>query len=149
MLGCSQILRTRLFNHDRTKIFEPEFEAYARWFYGPRDNPTEWAEAFQHHIHTNDHHPEYWQYLGKWAPSQADIQNGCLPMPEDAVTEMVCDWLGASYAYTQSWDITRWLIENLPKTRLHPRSAAVARALLEQAGYTAILLETRFAGEER
>lgn len=45
---------------------------------------------------------------------------GPMPMPERYVREMVADWMGASRAYTGSWDMVDWLEKNLPRMDLHP-----------------------------
>lgn len=58
-----------------------------------------------------------------------------LPMPTVCVREMVADWMGASKAYTGSWDISEWLVSNLGKMRLHPETRARVRAELLRMGY--------------
>ena len=63
--------------HDESKFSEEEFEAYAQYFYGTKDNDFEFNEAWKHHYLNNPHHPEYW--LGE-------------DMPYIYILEMICDW---------------------------------------------------------
>jgi hypothetical protein len=63
--------------HDDSKFSEEEFEAYAQYFYGTKDNDLEFNEAWKHHWINNEHHPEFW--LGE-------------DMPYIYILEMICDW---------------------------------------------------------
>ena len=70
--------------HDESKFSEPEFEPYAKKFYGPQDvngKPLtyvpDYDDAWLHHWMHNEHHPEFW--LGE-------------DMPLIYILEMLCDW---------------------------------------------------------
>ncbi len=63
--------------HDGSKFSEEEFEPYAQYFYGTKDNDFEFNKAWEHHYTNNEHHPEYW--------------NGD-DMPYIYILEMLCDW---------------------------------------------------------
>ena len=63
--------------HDQSKFSDEEFEAYAQYFYGSKDNDFEFDQAWEHHWMNNEHHPEYW--MGK-------------DMPYIYILEMICDW---------------------------------------------------------
>lgn len=143
--GSDDLLMRRLLVHDLSKFSPEEFDPYAVWFYGGKTNPTEFLAAWQHHLHANDHHWEYWVVHG-FNFKGADVSNDCLYMPMLQVTEMVCDWMGASMAYTGSYDMTGWLKGNLGRVRLHPQSAKHLRMLLVDMGY-AFVESTPMAGE--
>ena len=96
--------------HDLSKFSSSEFKAYANKFgdngkndgrdksgyYDPTTD-TEFARAWNHHIHCNKHHWQYWI-------TPKDRINGeeclkMLDMPNKYILEMLCDWHGASRAY--------------------------------------------------
>lgn len=56
-------------------------------------------------------------------------------MPEIYVREMVVDWLGASRAYTGSWNMATWIDANGPKMRLHSKTLERVDAELYRLGY--------------
>lgn len=130
-------LMRRLWQHDLSKYSPEEFDAYALWFYGGKGNPTEFLTAWMHHLHANDHHWEYWVTHG-FSYRGADVKNDCLYMPGLQLREMICDWMGASMAYTGSWDMTEWLKNNLGRIRLHTESAKSLRMILSIEGYELI-----------
>ena len=136
----------RLLIHDLSKFSPSEFGRYARWHHGPEDqrDKWEWVAAWQHHLHRNAHHPEH--YLVSWhgAPDFYQISGvgevvaECilvLPMPEVCIREMVADWHAASKAYTGSWDISKWLVANIPKMRMHTETAWAVDSVLRELGY--------------
>lgn len=61
---------------------------------------------------------------------------------------MVADWLGSSMAYTRSWDMTKWLTENLGRIRLHSATAYEVRGVLKRLGYPAEVVNLPFAHEK-
>lgn len=120
----------RLLLHDWSKFSRHEFGRYARWHHGDPElrDKGEWAAAWQHHMHHNAHHPEFWLLAWHGAPDFYEVD--CvgervidniivLPMPMTYVREMVADWLAASKTYTGDWNMARWLGQNGPKMRLH------------------------------
>lgn len=109
----------QLIIHDWSKfLLFTEFIPYARYFGHDRGKALKPAfdEAWLHH---QNHNPHHWQY---WLLIYDQHVNKCqaLPMPREYVAEMVADWMGASRAYTGSWDMSDWLSKNGPKMILHP-----------------------------
>lgn len=111
----------RLIIHDWTKFLPVEFFRYARNFFGdytqsPVDRVAvvdDFEFAWLHHENSNPHHPGY------WIPRTGPRENEPLSMPNVFIREMIADWMGASRAYTGSFDISAWLNENGPAMRLH------------------------------
>lgn len=133
----------RLFNHDASKFTAEEYPYYAQQFHGDKGDPPGFAKAWLHHIHHNDHHWNHWLFADGYRPPGSDIgANGTLPMPKICIREMVADWMGASYAYTGSWDMSEWLDDNLNLTDLaaskiiiHPETANPLFDILHRIGY--------------
>lgn len=121
--------------HDLSKFAGAELPHYDRQFFGVRDDPEGFARAWLHHQNCNDHHWEYWITRSDHSHGGSGAVDGCLPMPEECVTEMVADWLGASKAYTGSWDMADWLAHNLEKMRLHPETRQLVRQEIAALGY--------------
>ena len=125
----------RAIAHDASKFSSSEFMQYAKYSFGGKKNGDEFAAAWLHHQNNNPHHWEYWisRSSHKFGPSTDE--NHCLVMPETYVREMVADWMGASRAYTGSWDMKEWLAKNLPKIKLHANSKLMVDAVLREQGY--------------
>lgn len=133
--------RQQLLEHDASKFWVDEFEPYANYFYLPDGQPryrdsisdriqSDFDYAWLHHIHYNPHH---WQH---WILRNDDTSLHVLEMPYTYIHEMVADWMGASMAYTGSWDMTDWLQGNLKKIILHKNTAEILRDYLQhQLGY--------------
>jgi hypothetical protein len=68
-------------------------------------------------------------------------------MPSMYALEMIADWMGASMAYTGSWDMTDWLYKNMPNIRLHSFTAKYVREVLDMLGYADTIYAQRFAHE--
>jgi len=127
----------RLVIHDWTKFTPVEFGRYARNFQGdysqsPNDRDRvsqEFTIAWLHHENSNPHH---WGY---WIPRSGKSANQPLPMPEIYVREMVADFLGASKAYTNSWNIDKWLNENGPKFVIHDITLKHIWTVMIELGY--------------
>jgi hypothetical protein len=105
----------RLIIHDWSKFLPKEFIRYARFFHGNYQTDEEWKRvahffdyAWLNHQNTNPHHEGYWIIR-----TSNNDRIKILEMPKTYVREMVADWLGSSYAYTGSWDMTDWLNKNL------------------------------------
>jgi hypothetical protein len=121
----------RLLIHDWSKFTPLEATGYAGHFEGgPPEWAARWPQAWQHHLTSNDHHPEYWAHCLGWT--------GPAPMPTAAVREMVADWCGARRAYdggyptdrtTWDWYQTRYL--PVVRATLHPVTAARTDAVLD------------------
>lgn len=132
----------QLLTHDLSKFTNSEFVGYV--LLPPRDNsgahifdtaanPGNFATAWLHHQNRNQHHWEYWMIR---SDHTSGAISGCLPMPDRYLREMIADWMGASRAYTGSWDMREWLLSKLPRTQLHPETHQTTMAYLQQLGYT-------------
>lgn len=129
--------------HDSSKWGEAEFWPYALKFCWPGNvgqSPliaaridADFDRAWLHHLHNNPHHWQYWLLQYDSGPHKA------LPMPPLYAREMVADWLGASKAYTGSWDMTKWLRQNMGRIWLHPETAEFVRGLLDHCGYADLI----------
>jgi hypothetical protein len=143
----------QLAQHDQSKWSIEEFPHYARHFHGnvsPVDRPfvsTAFAKAWLHHLHQNAHHWQHFIFPDGFSPQGSEVENGVVEMPPNFALEMVADWSGASYAYTDSWNMSGWLRQNMPKIRVHSRTAAYLREVLGRLGYEGIILSTHFAHE--
>lgn len=126
----------RLILHDWSKLSLKEYKHYQRQFFGPKDDPEGFIGAWVHHQNTHDHH---WEYFiprtghNRCTPPYPD--NEPIPMPEDAIREMVADWMGASRAYDGKWpDINNWtwFNDNFPKLRLHEKTRAKILEIIQE-----------------
>ena len=121
----------RLVKHDLSKLSKPEFMPYAIHFSGPRHGPDiGFDEAWKHHYQHNDHHPEHF----KRSSGEFDL------MPDEAVVEMVVDWMAATRAYEGAWPCCgghwRWVEHSWDKLGLHPVNKALAGAIVCALGYS-------------
>lgn len=121
--------------HDRSKLSVAEFPYYARQFHGDKGDPDGFAAAWLHHIHCGSHHWQHFIFPDGFTPRGSNVEAGLMRMPKRDLREMVADWQGASRAYTGSWDMTEWLLNNLSKIRLHTASWAALAATLCEVGY--------------
>lgn len=135
-----------LASHDESKWSLSEFPGYALHFHGG-GAPDRFAKAWLHHIHHNPHHWQHWIFPDGFAPKGSKVENGCVVMPMHYALEMVADWMGASMAYTGSWDMTNWLRENIPRIRVHSETAAYLRQVLGSIGYVDVVSTVCFSGE--
>jgi len=126
-----------LFNHDASKFTEAEYPHYARQFHGDKGDPDGFARAWLHHIHYNPHHWQHWIFPDGYSPTGSKIISGLMPMPVVYVREMVADWMGASRAYTGSWDMSDWLNTHLigDKIKAHPETIDLIYDVLFSIGY--------------
>ena len=100
----------RRITHDWTKLLPKNLKAYGRQFFGDADQPVEFVESWLRHQNSHDHH---WEY---WIPRTG--HNRCTPpipsmvpldMSDQAIREMVADWLAAGRAYNNAWpDMNNW-----------------------------------------
>lgn len=114
--------------HDLSKWSEEEFPAYANKFYG-EPNDLAFKYAWLNHLRSNKHHWNHWLL-------QND-EDGLEPleMPQNYALEMVADWMGASMAYTGSYDMTDWLKANYGRIILHPSTREYVSGILFSNGY--------------
>lgn len=133
--------------HDWSKCLPVEFIPYAQNFFGSyqytRDIPggtaiyqSQQGKRFKEDVeaafdyawlHHQKHNPHHWQH---WLLQNDEDGLNVLYMPVKYAREMVADWLGASKAYTGSWDMTAWLSKSWDKVQLHPNTAAYVQQLL-------------------
>lgn len=135
----------QLQQHDFSKFSREEFGPYARHFHGG-GAPGEFARAWLHHIHNNPHHWQYWMFPDGFAMKDSQSEGGVMPMPDMYILEMLADWLGASYTYTNSWDLSGWLKSHMRKITLHTQTASYLRGFLAGIGYD-LVYDERFAHE--
>ncbi len=127
----------RLLIHDWNKFTLSEFGRYARNFQGdysasPNDRERvtqEFTLAWLHHENRNPHHHGY------WIPRTGKSAGKPLPMPAIQVREMIADFMGASKAYTDSWDIAVWFNENGPNMHLHDETFGIIADMMFDIGY--------------
>ena len=144
-LGVS---RSQLNYHDRSKFDLEELPYYVRNFQGDKADPDGFAKAWLHHIHWNEHHWQHWMFPDGFTPKGSKVENGIVFMPEEYVTEMVADWMGASKAYTGSFNMEEWLTGNLPKIKLHSESWAILGRVLSDmpGGYRGLIVDMQANG---
>jgi hypothetical protein len=134
--------------HDVSKYTLAEFPHYTRQFQGPKNDPDGFAYAWMHHIHHNPHHWQHWIFPDGHTPKGSNVEAGVMQMPSNYVVEMVADWMGASKAYTGTWDMSDWLRENLPKIKIHSQTAALLENILSgpPCDYGLVFAELRANG---
>jgi len=119
----------RLLVHDCDKFRPAQLLAYGRQFFAPPEqrDAAEFAAVWLRHQNRCDHH---WEY---WIPRSGG-PGGPLPMPVNAMLEMLADWMGASRAYSGAWPSHGqwpWLAQHYREIVLHPSTrAAVAFRIL-------------------
>ena len=55
--------------------------------------------------------------------------------------------MGASMAYTGSWNMTGWLTKNIPSIRLHSKTVYLLRVILGELGYGDLINTLKFINE--
>ena len=123
--------------HDWSKFLPSEFVPYARHFYGSgkrgisegRDStgyykPTDTGDpafdfAWLLHQKRNKHH---WQW---WILPEDNGGTKVLQIHPKYLTEMICDWKGASKAQGHGGYIAEWWLANADKMSLHPSTREI------------------------
>ena len=85
-------LGIQVFNHDKSKYSDEEFDGYRQWFYPCTTevrNKELFDKAWEHHYKNNSHHPEY--YL--------DADGDPLDMEIIDIAEMLLDWEAMSMKF--------------------------------------------------
>lgn len=136
--------RQQLAIHDDSKWSETEFPGYALHFKGG-GAPDRFANAWLHHIHCNPHHWQHWIFSDGYTPNGSNVENGLVEMPSYYALEMIADWMGASMAYSGTDDMSDWLVNNIPRIRVHSRTAEYLRVELDHLGYADIVYVFDFA----
>lgn len=137
----------QLAKHDLSKWDREEFGPYAAHFCGG-GAPDLFAPAWLHHIHHNPHHWQHWIFPDGYSLEGANIEpGGVMKMPEHYALEMIADWMGASKAYTGSFDMTDWLYKNMPKILVHSETARFLADKLWNLGFEDVIRVQRWAHE--
>lgn len=136
----------QLLRHDQSKFTDSEFPFYAKHFFGGGE-PDGFAYAWLHHMNYNPHHWQHWIFPDNFTPKGSDVENGVVEMPEVYALEMIADWMGASKAYTGSWDMADWLHNHMPRIRVHSKTAEFLRSNLDFLGYADIVHTHKWAQE--
>lgn len=129
----------RLLTHDLSKFLPSELPHYGRQFFGSKDDGEGFIRTWTRHQNRNDHHFEYWiprTGHNRCTPPYRD--NEPIPMPEDAVLEMVADWMGASRAYEGVWPRPGrwpWLAAHFREIRVHEDTRALLVNILRSQGF--------------
>jgi hypothetical protein len=125
----------QLLEHDASKWSMDELPFYARNFFGDKADPEGFVMAWLHHQNYNAHHWEHYVSRSGHQLLGVQIDCYCLEMPKEYALEMVADWMGASYAYTSSWDMSGWLTKNWLNVRLHQKTRQFVADVLQDLGY--------------
>lgn len=127
----------RLLKHDWTKLMPSELPHYGRQFFGDQSDPFGFIRCWTRHQNRHEHHWEYWiPRTGHNRCEPPFPPNVPIPMLEQAVREMVADWIGASRAYEGKWPTRRvkwvWLRQNFAKINLHRDTKELVDQLLDE-----------------
>ena len=127
-------------NHDASKYSKEEFEGYAEYFYGSGRNNIyyEWL----HHIHHNPHHWEYWVLPD-------DEERGYslyLPMPEEYIVEMICDWMSFGIAKNDPYELFDYWKVQQSRISIHPLSL---KRVAEILGEIRLVLDAQDDGNNK
>ena len=133
--------------HDMSKILPSEFFPYANHFFGKKAEEVKKCKeetgyfkpactgdqafdlAWFWHLKRNDHH---WNFY-----ILPDGTMKALEMPEPALKEMICDWIGAgkaqgfkSPADDRYFETRKWYEKNKGKMIMHPKTKEDIEAII-------------------
>lgn len=94
----TEVLNMLITHHDLTKYSPDEYGAYDRYFYRNDDSEDiqkEFDQAWLHHIRCNPHHWQHWVLIEDDSDSQEKLKP--LPIPDNYILEMICDWWSFSW----------------------------------------------------
>lgn len=105
-----QSKRNRVPNADEYYELKLEYDEYADYFYGVRDQEVEekFDLAWLSHIHQNPHHWQHWMLQN----DDPEIGLRLLDMPYVFIVEMVCDWWAFSWKSGNLYEIFDWYKTN-------------------------------------
>lgn len=126
--GRIGVPKNQLAVHDMSKLSFWELPGYAKHIHGGGDSIA-FTHSWRHHLLHNPHH---WNH---WLTDPLDMNSDPMFMPENYAIEMIADWMGASKAYTDSWDMSKWLNDNLPTMNLHSDTRSFVDRKLIDIGY--------------
>lgn len=110
--------------HDNSKLYGTEWQ-YLHTEVKEKDEKA-FAIAFQQHISTNPHHPEYWP-------------GGIEEMSRIFIAEMVCDWRTRAYEF--GTDLREWCKDDACRKYKISHSGKVYKEIKE---FMDMLLERKF-----
>lgn len=107
--------------HDLSKFLPSEFFPYARMFYGNRKpirdktgyykpydtGDDEFEYAWLKHTRRNKHHWQYW-VLSHDEDDKSVRHQKVFDIPDKYIMEMICDWIGASFAQKTGYTAYDW-----------------------------------------
>jgi hypothetical protein len=126
---CRAGIPWRGIKHDLSKFSPTEFFESVKYYSGTRSpidackEDNGYSLAWNHHKGRNTHHWEYW--VDNLGTNPTPIQ-----MPYKDAVEMLCDYLGASKAYTRKkklstidWLVSEvdWWTDHKRKVLMHPK----------------------------
>lgn len=118
----------RLYMHDASKWSDAELPGYVLRYGEDVKDDASWLPALLHHLNNNDHHWQHWLIA-------SDERITAVPMPEQAVREMLADWMAANFAYsTGQPNPQKWIDQNAAKITLHPSTAEILRTIAPSVG---------------
>lgn len=116
--------------HDASKLNRDEYIPYDAYFYGGEKTPEvikEFNHAWLLHIHRNPHHWQYWILM-----HDAPIADTILPMPNNYVIEMLCDWWSFSWSRDNLCEIFDWYEKRKEHIRLNPDTRKTVEDILKK-----------------
>ena len=103
----------QLARHDLSKYLPEEFEPYAAWHFGTKEEKqgkyiySDYMLAWQSHVSTNPHHWEHW-VLGNIEVESIDgiDENKAVIMPWEYILEMIVDIQASEIQYQKRHDMS-------------------------------------------
>ncbi len=123
------------FNHDQSKDFLDEYEAYDAYYYGGNRSyrvVQEYNVAWLTHIHRNPHHWQHWVLIND-DPNEGEI---VLEMPYKYIIEMICDWWAFSWKDGNLNEIFDWYEQHKAYMKLHETTRMMVETILDQIKMT-------------
>ena len=118
-------------NHDASKWFGQQFDAYLDYFYPAnedmRNDPAtkmKFKYAWLEHQNCEEHHWQYWVLINDKDGIEA------LQMPTNYVLEMVCDWGSFAYIKQDGNELIKWYESHKDKMMLHDATRALVEELV-------------------
>ena len=122
-------LETLINSHDKSKWSDEEFEPYAIYFYKGKNNKADFNKAWNHHQKANPHHWQYWVLI----KDNPDPKNNyvCIPMEQEYIVEMICDWWAFSHKSGNLYEIFDWYEENKDNQLMHNTTRGTVERILK------------------
>jgi len=118
-----KMLEQNIMQHDQSKYSMFEFDQYANYFNGPKNNDGSTPEdirvafdyAWNHHQKTNPHHWQYWALL-------RDDGTTFLDIPDIYLIEMICDWMSFAIKKNDMNEMFQWYESEKKKINMNVKS---------------------------